>query len=236
MSLSGELDPNLSRWLWLVKWLLAIPHIVILVFLWIAFLVSTIIAFFGILFTERYPLGLFNFNIGVLRWHWRVVFYCLNVLWTDRYPPFSLESADYPAALEIQLEDERIAELIFSGVSTLEIATETGLTTRAVRHFMAGKRRPYIKRRVRELIQEAASQTQELLLRMHRESLETLRECLGATKLAQVGGVPREIPDNATRIRASPRKRSLRANHSGASRAEKQARLATRAAVNSREA
>ena len=102
VSLMGELDPNLSRWLWLVKWLLAIPHFVILLFLWIAFLGSSIFAFFGILFTGRYPPGLFNFNVGVLRWHWRVAFYCLSVLGTDRYPPFSLKQADYPATLEIE--------------------------------------------------------------------------------------------------------------------------------------
>ena len=102
VSLMGELDPNLSRWLWLVKWLLAIPHFVILLFLWIAFLGSSIFAFFGILFTGRYPPGLFNFNVGVLRWHWRVPFYCLSVLGTDRYPPFSLKQADYPATLEIE--------------------------------------------------------------------------------------------------------------------------------------
>ena len=102
VSLMGELDPNLSRWLWLVKWLLAIPHFIVLFFLWIAFLVSTIIAFFGILFTRRYPQGLFTFNVGVLRWHWRVAFYCLSVLGTDRYPPFSLEPADYLATLEIE--------------------------------------------------------------------------------------------------------------------------------------
>ena len=102
VSLNGELDPNLSRWLWLVKWLLAIPHFVVLLFLWIAFLVSTIFAFFSILFTGRYPQGLFNFNVGVLRWNWRVAFYCLSVLGTDRYPPFSLKPADYPATLEIE--------------------------------------------------------------------------------------------------------------------------------------
>ncbi len=106
VSLMGELDPNLSRWLWLVKWLLAIPHFVILFFLWIAFLVSTIFAFFSILFTGRYPQGLFNFNVGVLRWHWRVAFYCLSVLGTDRYPPFTLKPADYPATLEIEYPEK----------------------------------------------------------------------------------------------------------------------------------
>ncbi len=55
VTVEGELDPNLSRWLWLVKWLLAIPHYVVLVFLWIGFIVTTAIAFFAILFTGKYP-------------------------------------------------------------------------------------------------------------------------------------------------------------------------------------
>ena len=64
----GSLDPQLSRWLWLVKWLLAIPHFIVLFFLVIAFFVLTIAAFFAILFTGRYPRSLFDFNLGVLRW------------------------------------------------------------------------------------------------------------------------------------------------------------------------
>lgn len=102
LTLEGDLDPDLSRWLWLVKWLLAIPHYVVLFFLAIAFFVVTVIAFFAILFTERYPRGLFEFNVGVLRWGWRVSFYALGPVATDRYPPFSLgEEPDYPARLDV---------------------------------------------------------------------------------------------------------------------------------------
>jgi len=101
--LEGELDTGLSRWLWLVKWLLLIPHLVILIFLWIAAAVVWVIALFAILFTGRYPRGLFDFELGVMRWTWRVGFYSYDALGTDRYPPFSLnDEPDYPARLDVE--------------------------------------------------------------------------------------------------------------------------------------
>ncbi len=74
----------------LVKWFLAIPHYIVLFFLYIAAFVLAIIAWFAILFTGRYPRGMFDFIAGVIRWHNRVLGYAF-LLVTDRYPPFSLE-------------------------------------------------------------------------------------------------------------------------------------------------
>jgi Domain of unknown function (DUF4389) len=101
LRLEGDLS-RVSRWLWLVKWVLVIPHVVVLFFLWIAFVALSVVALFAILFTGRYPRGIFGFNVGVLRWTWRVGYYSYSALGTDSYPPFTLSDVpDYPARLSV---------------------------------------------------------------------------------------------------------------------------------------
>ncbi|MGL4174474.1 MAG: DUF4389 domain-containing protein [Dermatophilaceae bacterium] len=102
VQVTGHLDREVSRWQWLLKWALAIPHWVVLAVLWLAFAVLSVVAWVGILVTGRYPRAVFEFNVGVLRWTWRVTYYTYGALATDRYPPFSLDRRpDYPASFDV---------------------------------------------------------------------------------------------------------------------------------------
>ncbi|MEO8094272.1 MAG: DUF4389 domain-containing protein [Pseudolysinimonas sp.] len=113
--LEATLARRLSRWLWLVKMFLAIPHFVILAGLAVAFIITTLIAGVAILVKGSYPRALFDFNLGVLRWNWRVGFYVYAGLGTDTYPPFSLaRHADYPASFEVDYDPKPSRPLVLA--------------------------------------------------------------------------------------------------------------------------
>lgn len=106
VEIRGKLDDGISRWLFLVKWLLIIPHLVVLALLAVAVVFSWLFSLIAIIFMGKYPVAFFNFNVGFLRWLWRVGFYSYQALGTDKYPPFSLKSdPDFPADLTVRYPD-----------------------------------------------------------------------------------------------------------------------------------
>jgi hypothetical protein len=112
VALTGHPDATPSRWLWLVKMLLAIPHFMVLAALAVVFVVLSFAAGAAILVSGRYPRPIFALTLGILRWNWRVGFYVYAALGTDRYPPFTLRDADYPATLDIRYPEHPSRALV----------------------------------------------------------------------------------------------------------------------------
>jgi len=101
LRMTAERDPAPSPWVWAVKWIATLPHLLILAGLWAAFIVLTLAAGVAILITGRYPRPIFDFNVAVLGWTWRVGHYGYLTLGTDRYPPFTLTAPTFPASLDV---------------------------------------------------------------------------------------------------------------------------------------
>ena len=103
VTVEGAERPDVSRAIWLVKWLLAFPHYIALAFLAVGAVFAWLWALLSILITGRYPRGAFDYLVGVMRWGWRLSYYLYNVGGTDRYPPFTIADVpDYPARLDVR--------------------------------------------------------------------------------------------------------------------------------------
>jgi Domain of unknown function (DUF4389) len=103
IEIRGDLASSINPWLFLIKWLLIIPHLIVLAVLAVALVFSWLFSLVAIVSTGKYPVGFFNFNVGVLRWLWRVGFYSYQALGTDQYPPFSLKpDPTYPADITVR--------------------------------------------------------------------------------------------------------------------------------------
>jgi hypothetical protein len=102
VQVTGTLTEPLSRWLWLVKIILFIPHVVVLAVLGFVSMLFVVLTFLAVLFTGRYPRLLFDFNVGFLRWGWRVSFYTASAFATDAYPPFTMREGGYPADITVE--------------------------------------------------------------------------------------------------------------------------------------
>jgi len=142
LRLTAQRDIAPSRWLWVVKWVLVLPHLLILTGLWAAFIVLTLAAGAMILFTGRYPRRIFDFNVAVLAWTWRVGHYSYSTLATDHYPPFTLTAPAYPAALDIAYPERLspglvLVKWLLAVPHLVVLALLTG-STRAIGAFGAG--------------------------------------------------------------------------------------------------
>ena len=212
LQIRGDLSPELSRWLWLVKWLLAIPHFILLILMSFAAFVIWIIAWWAILFTGRYPRVLFDFIVGVMRWWWRVSFYALRPLGTDRYPAIHprlarrlprrplrrIPGAPFPRQDILQVVAARNPPLAGRNALHGHAATPAKRHTDSLpRHNRPRIRRPEARRRIRAWHNAHNHGLEQPALRRHR-CLRTGRSS-GANRRHNLA-VPRPLPTGHLRV------------------------------------